>query len=179
MSLWVQSPSADHAIWTGHVTLVEMLSWSRWQLGWLDPWQMKCSAEDAGSVVLNPVAQPGRGTVMVAVPLNEHELIVIENRRALGYDSTAAPAVTPGGGPPNTASTEELELTVEGVLVYTVDARIGTGQLPVKIAGDSGNGLISEFPVLRVGESVTVRGYTITVTHDDGYSFEVAIARSS
>ena len=104
MSLSSQSPSADHAIWTGHVTLVEMLSWSRWQLGWLDPWQMQCSAEDASSAVLNPVAQPGRGTAMVAVPLNEHELIVIENRRALGYDSTAAPAVTPGGGPPNISS---------------------------------------------------------------------------
>ena len=180
MSLWGQSPSADHAIWTGHVTLVEMLSWSRWQLGWLDPWQMRCSVEGAGSAVLDPVAQPGRGTAMVAVPLNEHELIVIESRRALGYDSTAAPAVTPSEGPPNSASyTEELELTVEGVLVYTVDARIDTGELPVKIAGDSGNGLISEFPLLTVGESVTVRGYTITVTDDDGYRFEVAIAPSS
>ena len=185
MSLWVQSPVAgrheESAALNSGMTLTEMLSWSRWQLGWLDPWQVKCSAEEATTTVLHPVAQPGPGPAMVAVPLNEHELVVIENRRAVGYDATVRPVVTPGGGPSGRDRFTEdsaSELGIEGVLVYTVDARIGTGDLPVRIAGDSGNGIISEFPLLTVGESVEVRGYTITVTADDGYSYEVAITRS-
>ena len=184
MSLWGQSPLAgryeESAAWNSGMTLTEMLSWSRWQLDWLDPWQVQCSSEDA-TTVLNPVAQPGRGLAMVAVPLSEHEIVVIENRRAVGYDTTVWPVVTPSQGPSGRDRFTEdsgLSLAVEGVLVYTVDARIGTGDLPVRIAGDSGNGIISEFPLLTVGESVAVRGYTITVTADDGYYYEVAITRS-
>ena len=180
MSLWVQSPYEDSAVSTTQVTMVEMLAWSRWQLGWLDPWKMECITAEATTEVLNPVVQPGRGTAMVAVSLNEHELIVVENRRALGYDYTVTPAVEPSSGPSGSdLFREDWGLhTVEGVLVYTVDARIGTGELPVKVAGDTGNGQISRFPFLTVGESVTVRGYTITVTRDDGYAYEVAIEPS-
>ena len=179
MSLWVQSP-LDSEVSTSQVTMVEMLSWSRWQLGWLDPWKMECTTGDATTEVLNPIAQPGRGTAMIAVPLNEHELIVIENRRALGYDYTVTPAVEPSSGPSGSdLFREDWGLhTVEGVLVYTVDARIGTGELPVKVAGDSGNGQISRFPLLTVGESITVRGYTITVTQDDGYAYTAVIEPS-
>jgi len=63
--------------------------------------------------------------------------------------------------------------------VYTVDTLIGSGQLPMKNAGDSGNGQVDDFPVLRAGESVTVRGYTVTVTADDGDTHTVSIARES
>lgn len=182
MSLWVQSPFEDSAVSTTAVTMVEMLAWSRWQLDWLDPWSMECITGDATTAVLNPIAQPGRGTAMIAVSLNEHEQIVVENRRALGYDYTVTPAVEPSSGPSGSDLYREdwgSEHTVEGVLVYTVDARIGTGELPVKVAGDTGNGQINRFPFLTLGESVTVRGYTITVTRDDGYAYEVAIEPSS
>lgn len=63
------------------------------------------------------------------------------------------------------------------VLVYTVDASLGSGDLPLKVAGDSGNGQVDDFPVLGVGESVTVRGYTITVTADDGDTHTITITR--
>ena len=52
--------------------------------------------------------------------------------------------------------------------MYTVDASLPTGELPLKIAGDTGNGQVDDYPVLAVGQSVTVRGYTVTVVADDG-----------
>ena len=62
--------------------------------------------------------------------------------------------------------------------MYTVDTLIGTGELPVKIAGDSGNGIVDDFPVLGPGESVTLHGYTITVTADSGSTHTVSITRN-
>ena len=150
---------------------VEMLAWSRWQLGWLDPLQVKCGVGTTNTVVLEPVARPGQGTVMAAVPLNDHELIVIENRRWLGYDETT-PETSPSGSVPGHG------LLDEGVLVYTVDSRLATGELPTRIAGDAGNAQFSKFPVLALGESVTVRGYTITVTAETGDAYAVAIESS-
>ena len=38
-------------------------------------------------MTLAPIAQPGTGVTMAAVPLNRHELIVVESRRKLGYDA--------------------------------------------------------------------------------------------
>lgn len=161
-------PTSDF-IW--FATSIEMLAWSRWQLDWLDPLQVRCGVGTNRTVVLEPVAQPGRGTVMVAVPLNDHEMIVIENRRMLGYDA-GTPETSPSGSVPGHGLLEE------GVLVYTVDSRITTGELPTRIAGDPGNAQFSEFPVLSVGESITVRGHTITVVSETGDTYEVSIEPS-
>lgn len=161
-------PTSDF-IW--FATPIEMLAWSRWQLGWLDPLQVRCGVGTNSTVVLEPVAQPGRGTVMVAVPLNDHEMIVMENRRMLGYDA-GTPETSPSGSVPGHGLLEE------GVLVYTVDSRRTTGDLPTKIAGDPGNAQFSEFPVLSIGESVTVRGHTITVVSKTGDTYEVSIEPS-
>ncbi len=150
---------------------VEMLSWTRWQLGWLDTSQVRCVDRAVSALSLSPVAQPGTGIAMVAVPLNEHELIVIESRRKLGYDATVPPT-SPSGSQPRHGLLED------GVLVYTVDARVETGQLPLKVAGDDGTSQVNDFPVLTLGESVNVRGYTITVIADDGDTHTVRITRT-
>ncbi|MDE0676549.1 MAG: cell wall-binding repeat-containing protein [Acidimicrobiaceae bacterium] len=156
-----------------HFELMEMLGWSRWQLGWLDPSQVHCDSGAGASVSLSPISQPGDAVALAVVPLTSHNVIVVESRRAVGYDTgtewfdptTRARATVPG-------------LVSEGVLVYTVDTLIGTGELPVKMAGDSGNGVVDDFPVLELGESVTVEGYTITVTADDGDTHTVSITRT-
>ena len=141
----------------GYREAIEMLAWSRWQLGWLDEAQIRCIEEPIATVTLSPVADPGDGIAMAAVPLSDTEVIVIESRRSLGYDSGA--------------------LLDEGVLVYTVDAMISSGLLPMKLAGDPGNAHFDDYPLLRVGESVTVRGYTITVDTDDGNTHTVTVTR--
>ncbi|MYF33109.1 MAG: hypothetical protein F4033_14080 [Acidimicrobiaceae bacterium] len=141
----------------GYREAIEMLAWSRWQLGWLDEAQIRCIEEPIATVTLSPVADPGDGIAMAAVPLSDTEVIVIESRRSLGYDSGA--------------------LLDEGVLVYTVDAMISSGLLPMKLAGDPGNAHFDDYPLLKVGESVTVRGYTITVDTDDGNTHTVTVTR--
>ena len=167
--------SSDGRTWQGHhydLSPEEMLAWSRWQLGWLEESQVQCIRDTDATVLLVPVAEPGKGTAMAAVPLSRSEAIVIESRRRLGYDA---------GEFFRSADSEIFttypRLISEGVLVYTVDARLGSGELPLKVAGDDGNGVVDDFPLLSVGESVKVRGYTITVTADDGDTHTVTITR--
>ena len=162
---------------TGYSTRLEpmeMLAWSRWQLGWLDESQVRCieDGESVTTVALTPIAQPGNGVAMAAIQLSSHEVIVVESRRRLGHDRPSARNATNGW------HTVVPNLAGEGVLVYTVDAHIDTGELPLKVAGDSGNGQVDGFPVLQPGQSVTVRGYTITVTADDGDTHTVTITKA-
>ena len=139
-----------------------MLAWSRWQLGWLDPSQIRCVTEPDTTVTLSPIAlDPRDATAMAAIPLSQSEVIVIESRRKLGYDVGF-----------------NASLPTEGVLVYTVNATLGTGDLPVKVAGDTGNGQIDHYPILTVGQSVTIRGYTIVVNADNGDTHTVTITKA-
>lgn len=167
MGLKARYADLDHSLWL--VTPVEMLSWSRWQLGWLNPEQVVCGGRSGATVPLRPVTEPGEGIAALIVPLSEHEMIVVESRRRLGFDA-AAPDRHQNGAMPRHGLLEE------GVLVYTVDSRIDNGQLPIKVAGDTGNGQVDGFPTLQAGESVAVAGYTITVTADDGNTHSVQIS---
>jgi len=154
----------------------EMLAWSRWQLGWLSEARVACINDAKATVTLDPIARPGSGVAMAAVPLSSREVIVIESRRKLGRD---ADVDVGDGRDPDIVSGPVRPLVHEGVLVYTVDSLVGTGALPLKIAGDSGNGQIDDYPLLEAGDSVTLRGYTITVTADDGETHTVSITRTT
>ncbi len=163
---WVELGLMGLASWVptdrvaaGEIDADEMLAWSRWQLGWLGEDRIRCIREPAETVELSPVADPGNGVAMAAVPLSQDEVIVVESRRRIGYDKRAAW----GEG---------------AVVVYTVDAWVPSGELPIRLAGDAGRGYTRESPILAEGESVTVRGYTITVTADDGDTHTVHITRT-
>ena len=153
----------------------EMLAWSRWQLGWLEADQIHClnNSEPETTITLNPVANLRNGLAIVAIPVSQTEVIVIESRRTLGYDTGRR--VTYYGGsqryfPP---------LNKEGILVYTVDTTLGSGQLPMKLAGDPGNGHIERHPILTEGESVTVHGYNITVQSVTRHTDTIVITQTS
>ena len=122
---------------------------------------------------LGPVAQPETDIAIAVVPLSAHEMIVVESRRKLGYD-IGRDVTIPAGW-----TTTFPSLVTEGVLVYTVDTFLGSGQLPIKLVGDNGNGQIGGYPILAVGESVTVRGYTITVTAGNSTTHTVTIVRAT
>ncbi|WP_419850599.1 hypothetical protein [Candidatus Poriferisocius sp.] len=135
----------------------EMLAWSRWQLGWLNASHIRCVTAPEVIVDLRPIAtKPGDGIAMAAIPLSDTEVIVVESRRKTGYDAGRFYR-TPDG-----VTTTLPALPIEGVLVYTVNAAIGSGNLPAKVAGDPGDGQVDDLPILTPGQSVTVRGYTIT-----------------
>ena len=148
----------------------EMLAWSRWQLGWLDVSQIRCLLAPQATVSLSAVAAvAGSGVAMAAVPLSDTEVIVIESRRAIGYDTLVESR--------SWGTLTSPALLSEGVLVYTVDASLDSGQLPVLVAGDSGNGQVDDYPILTTGQSVTVHGYTIAVVSDDGHAHTVTITK--
>ena len=170
--VWTYPDGSTATSYGRHLRIEEMLAWSRWQLGWLSESQVRCTGADEASVTLSPIAQPGDAVVTAAIPLSAHEVIVMESRRRLGYDAGRHYEAADAG-----ATTTFPRLITEGVLVYTVDSWLGTGALPLKVAGDSGNGQVDDFPVLEAGDSVTLRGYTITVIADDGDTHTVSITR--
>ncbi len=181
MSMWVFFPVSEGDPRLGHVwrpaggdryvsydyglEAQEMLAWSRWQLGWLEPDQIHCltALETEVTMTLSPIARPGSGTAMIAIPVSRREAIVIENRRKLSYDAGVEFAHANG------TRTSFPSLAEEGVLVYTVNAALAGGKLPLKVAGDSGNAHFDDYPMLTTGESVTIRvqstdDHTVTIT---------------
>ncbi|MCY3632526.1 MAG: hypothetical protein OXH29_07640 [bacterium] len=139
----------------------EMLAWSRWLLGWLQPEQVSCITGQDAVIPLSPIAEPGDGIAMAAIPLSETEVIVIESRRKLGYDTE-----------------ENGNFLDGGVFVYTVDVTLGSGELPLKIGEDAGNGYIERSPILGIGESVNVRGYSVTFESSSPETDTVVITKT-
>ncbi len=160
-----------------HLQAREMLAWSRWQLGWLQPGQVRCltGLETEKTVTLRPVASPGVGTAMVAIPLSETEIVVIESRRRLGYDAGHEYRYDDG------ASTTLPTLAGSGVLVYVINAARSGGQMPVRVIGPSDDPYpilhFKDYPLLTDGESVSVGGYTITVRSSDDHTDVLTITR--
>jgi len=136
----------------------EMLSWSRWQLGWLNPDQIRCLAglETETTVTISPVASPTNHPAMIAIPISDTKALVIESRRKLGYDANFEEHLEQG------IRRVRTPLPGEGILVYTVDATIPTGHLPFHIAGDSDRH-VENNPILTEGQTLKTMGYTITV----------------
>lgn len=147
---------------TSYADADEMLGWSRWQLGWLDESQVVCVDTDSARVTLGPVADPGEEAAMAVVPLPDTEVLVIESRRRIGYDAEAERTL------PDGSVIMVPRLAVEGVLVYTLDASIHSGELPMKLPGDDGDNRIDEYPIITGGERIFVAGYTIGVVPDRG-----------
>ena len=140
-----------------------MLAWSRWQIGWLEPEQVRCVTETLATVTLAAIDQPGDGVAMIAVPVGETEVIVIESRRDRGYDKlqlTAYDRTAPNN---------------EGVLVYTVDSSLA--ELPIRFATDGGDGIMDQSPILPAGTSITVKGYEVTVTEDADDTHTVRVSK--
>ena len=176
---WLHPDGAQTVSYATRSEAEEMLAWSRWQLGWLDAAQISCVTETGASVTLGPVADPGDNVAMAAIPLSGTEVIVIENRRKIGYDTPREKHYADG-----VIETSPALLT-EGVLIYTVDAALPSGQLPLMIAtdtgnlGDTGNLQVDRYPLLTDGESVTIGGYTITVQSGTDTTHTITITRNT
>ena len=142
---------------------IAMLAWSRWQLGWLEPSQIRCIVEPSATVTLTAIDQPGDGVAMIAVPVGETEVIVIESRRNRGFDRGKLRGY-------------DRDVTNnDGVLVYTVDSSLS--ELPIRFATDGGEGIMDQSPILPVGTSITVKGYEITVIEDTGDTHTVRVSK--
>jgi hypothetical protein len=91
-----------------------LTGWHRRQLGWLDTTQVRCATPGKFDVTLGPLdsVAPGQPKVIV-IRTSLSQAYVVEVRRRAGRDGRLC---DPGG-----------------VLVYKVDARVGTGRAPVRV----------------------------------------------
>ena len=128
---------------------IELGGWDRYLQGWLGDSQVSClpldSLTKAGTTVkLSPLVRQTPETKVAMVPLSTSKILVMESRKSEGFDVIAAGR--------------------EGVLVYTVDMKIGQlkgGYRTQRRLGSTDR--VFEDAALRTGDSITVDGVVITV----------------
>lgn len=133
----------------------ELFAFERWQLGWLDDNQIYCHQTGDAIVTLSAIETAG-GTKAVMVPITDAKAIVVESRRALGYDQNIVKA---------------------GALVYLVNTSVSSGQGPILVYPALENDPHRDQSPLAAGESVTVEGVTITVLDatEEGDTMQVTV----
>ena len=123
----------------------EFFAFERWQLGWLDDDQIICLVEPGQSYTLTAIEAEG-GVKAVMVPINQHQVLVVESRRPLGYDSLLAKS---------------------GALVYIVDTDIASGEGTLVVYPNPPSDPYRDQSPLGIGESVDFNGIEIRVTAAD------------
>jgi M6 family metalloprotease-like protein len=100
----------DTMSWTE--TAAHLLAWHKWKLGWLEPSQLTClQAGGRLTTTLSPLERAG-GLKAIVLPTGTATAYVIEARRRIGQDA---------------------RLCDEGVLVYSVDATVRSGDGPIRV----------------------------------------------
>jgi M6 family metalloprotease-like protein len=120
-----------------------LTAYERWNLDWLDDQQIVCSDQSEFTQLITPVQTAG-GIKAIMLPLSSTKLIVVESRRAIGIDKG---------------------IKKTGALVYIVDSIKQSGYGPIQVFPID----LTSDPVYlnsprALGESVSLEGYTITVT---------------
>lgn len=137
----------------------EVLAWHKWKLGWLDPDAIRC-LEGRGQLeeTISPSETTGK-VRMVVVPTGPSTAYVVEVRRPIGHDGRLC----------------------QGVLVYTVDARVASGSGPIEIKPPK-PGLSSCFAALNLdspGNSSTYEDDTVKIEllASDGSAYRIRVTR--
>ena len=134
-----------------------LTAYERWYLNWLDDSQIICSQADKLTQQISRIETAG-GVKAVMIPLSATREIVIESRRSGGIDKA---------------------LQKPGALVYVVDSTKQSGMGPVQIYPiDLKNDPKYLLAPRGLGESVTVEGYTITVTAADTSGDTISVLRN-
>jgi M6 family metalloprotease-like protein len=134
-----------------------LTAYERWYLDWLDNSQIICSSAAETTQLISPVETTG-GVKAVMIPLSKTKLIVIESRRPIGIDKN---------------------LKKSGALVYVIDSTKQSGMGPAQVYPiDLKNDPLYLTAPRTQGESVSVEGYTITVTSSDNSGDTVTIKRN-
>lgn len=94
----------------------EFTFWNRWLLGWIQDSQVACISDLNGiqSVSLTSVSKSGGGTKGIVIPTSTSTALLIESRRAQGFDQKLKP--------------DEV-----GLVVYAIDTKIESGAGPIKV----------------------------------------------
>ena len=129
----------------------ELLVWHRFLLGFLENSQMRCiNSAEASTHWLVPVASASKQVKGVVIPINSTEAVIVESRRAIGFD---------------TALSSSPDLI--GAVVYTLDSKVPYRRTPVKVV-----------QVLKINESVVLSGYKITVIESGPFGDVVKVEKA-
>jgi hypothetical protein len=116
----------------------------------LDNSQIHCiNSIEASIHWLVPVASASKQVKGVVIPLSTTEAIIVESRRAMGFD---------------TALSSRSDLV--GAVVYTLDSKIPYHRSPVKVVR-----------VLKNNDSVNVSGYKITVVESGDFGDVIKVEK--
>ena len=127
---------------------IELGAWDRYLQGWLTDDQIACRqlselSPSGESITLDPLVGRSAGLKSIMIPISASKVLVIESRKRKGFDAPIR----------------------NGVLVYTVDMTLGqlSGGYVVKPRPGAKDKKSFLDAALRVGDSITVGGVTITV----------------
>jgi M6 family metalloprotease-like protein len=163
---WNVNSDPGFGIMFGWYGAPEMAAWSRWQLGILQDKQVDCKTDTSTSThLIRPVAWSGEYQKAVVIPVSENEVIVIESRRRQGYDAL-------------------LGKESEGAYVYRIDTSAKMYQPDTKKIVDvvapsrvkRGSGWAMDAS-LKLGESVTSDGWTITVKETGAFGDVIEVKK--
>ena len=164
---WDVDINAGFDVMWGSYHVPEFSVWSRWQLEILQDSQVDCKTDTATSTHwLRPVAWTGDHQKAVVIPVSDHEVIVVESRRRQGYDAL-------------------LGKESEGAYVYRIDTSAKIYQPDTKKVVDVvapkrvklGGGWAMDAS-LKLGESVTSDGWTITVKETGAFGDVVEVKKN-
>lgn len=125
----------------------EWSAFERWQLGWIRDDQMMCAPSGTSLASLSPIETAG-GYKAVLLPLSATLAVVVESRRALGYDSAI-----PQPGP----------------LVYFIDTNVASGRGTMRVLPVEDADQVKLARTLLAGQTITYQGASVTlVSRTDG-----------
>lgn len=146
--------------WAGGVGL-ELTAWSRWIAKLISDSQILCQPLTRTLTMLEPIEAVNSSVKGIVIPITSNNVLVVENRAAQGFDS-------------------RLPEGARGVIVYSVDTSIESGQGPMRMVRKTGSSdNLFRDNALKKGESITHLGYTIKVVEQfDGNAY-IEIQRAS
>ncbi len=138
----------------------ELLVWHRFLLGILNDKQIHCiTSNEASTHWIVPVASKSEMVKGVVIPISDTEGIVIESRRAIGWDKALRE---------NIKVYEKNARDLVGAVVYTLDTSVPYRKTPVKVV-----------KVLKNQDSVIVSGYKITLIESGDFGDVVKVEKIS
>lgn len=130
----------------------ELLVWHRYLLGFLNDNQMHCvTSEETSTHWLSPVARDTKDVKGVVIPLSETEAVIIESRRAIGFDKSL-----------------QYRPELQGAVVYTLDSKIPYRRTPVKVIA-----------TLKNNDFVTTNGYKISLVESGTFGDVIKVEKAS
>jgi M6 family metalloprotease-like protein len=137
---------------------LELTAWNRWIMDLISDLQMRCIPDQITFTKLSPLSIYG-GIKGAVIPISKVEALVLESRRAVRFDS-------------------RLDNRSEGVLVYRVNTSIASGQGPMRIQRkEKSTDPLFRDNALKLGESMQLDGFRITVIESGGFGDVVKVEK--